>query len=118
MNLIASVSSPSARIVVRSLNFGYYLDVLKRRIFYFLLPFGLISILGLYFAAIQKPKYLSEGKILVESQVVAPDLVRPIVTATASERIQLIQQRIMTRDNLLSIANRVWVVPWTVSNRI
>ncbi|MEY2537183.1 MAG: protein tyrosine kinase modulator, partial [Verrucomicrobiota bacterium] len=87
----------------QSLNFSHYLDVAKRRFFYFLLPFSLISILGLYFAAIQKPNYLSEGKILMESQVIAADLVRPVVTATASERIQLVQQRVLTRDNLLSI---------------
>ena len=95
----------------QSLNFSYYVDVLKRRFFYFLLPFGLISILGLYLAAIQKPTYLSEGKILVESQVIAPDLVRPLVTATASERIQLIQQRAFTRERLLSIANKFGLFP-------
>ena len=95
----------------QSLNFSHYIDILKSRIFYFLLPFGLISILGLYFAAIQKPNYLSEGKILVETQRIAPDLVRPIVTATASERIQLIQQRILTRDNLLSIASKFGLFP-------
>jgi uncharacterized protein involved in exopolysaccharide biosynthesis len=92
-------------------SFGHYVDVLKRRFFYFLLPFGLISISGLYFAAIQKPNYLSEGKILVETQLIAPDLVRPIVTATASERIQLIQQRVLTRDSLLSIANKFGLFP-------
>jgi uncharacterized protein involved in exopolysaccharide biosynthesis len=95
----------------QGLNLGQYIEVLKRRIFYFLLPFSLISILGLYLAAIQKPNYYSEGKILAESQVLAPDLVRPIVTATASERIQLIQQRIMTRDNLLSIASKFGMFP-------
>jgi protein tyrosine kinase modulator len=95
----------------QSLNFSHYIDILKRRFFYFLLPFGLISIIGLWFAAIQKPNYLSEGKILVESQAIAPDLVRPLVTATPNERIQLIQQRIMTRDNLLSIANKFGLFP-------
>ena len=90
----------------QGLNFSYYIDVIKRRFFYFLLPFGLVSIVGLYLAAIQKPNYLAEGKILVESQVIAPDLVRPILTATASERIQLIQQRVFTRERLLSIANK------------
>jgi uncharacterized protein involved in exopolysaccharide biosynthesis len=90
----------------QSLNFRHYIDILKRRFFHFLLPFGLISVLGLCLAAIQKPNYLSEGKILVESQVITPDLVRPIATATASERVQLIQQRVMTRDNLLSVANK------------
>jgi uncharacterized protein involved in exopolysaccharide biosynthesis len=95
----------------QGLHLSHYLDILKRRFFYFILPFGLISILGLWVATLQKPNYLSEGKILVESQVIAPDLVRPIVTATASERIQLIQQRIMTRDNLLSVANKFGLFP-------
>jgi uncharacterized protein involved in exopolysaccharide biosynthesis len=95
----------------QGLNFSHYIDILKRRFFYFLIPFGLVSILGLWFAAIQKPNYLSEGKILVESQAIAPDLVRPLVTGTAIERIQLIQQRIMTRDNLLSIANKFGLFP-------
>ena len=95
----------------QSLNFSHYIDILKRRFFYFLIPFGLISIIGLWFAAIQKPSYLSEGKILVESQAIASDLVRPLVTATPNERIQLIQQRIMTRDNLLSIANKFGLFP-------
>jgi uncharacterized protein involved in exopolysaccharide biosynthesis len=90
----------------QSLDVSYYLGVVRRRIFYFLLPFGLISILGLLIAALQKPNYLSEGKILVESQRIAPDLVRPISTATASERIQLIQQRILTRDILLATARK------------
>ena len=112
-NPIAPVNLPLARIS-QGLNFGHYVDVLKRRIFYFLLPFGLVSILGLYFAAILKPNYLSEGKILVETQRIAPDLVRPIVTATANERIQVIQQRILTRDNLLSIASKFGLFPGPV----
>ena len=94
-----------------SLNFGHYFEIFKRKIFHFLVPFGLVSVAGLYFAAIQKPTYLSEGKILVETQRIAPDFVRPIVTASASERIQLIQQRFLTRDNLLSIANKFGLFP-------
>lgn len=90
----------------QSLNLGHYFETFRRRFFFFLFPFGLIAVLGLYVAAIQKPSYLSEGKILVESQSIAPDLVKPVATATASERIQLIQQRILTRENLLSIANK------------
>jgi uncharacterized protein involved in exopolysaccharide biosynthesis len=95
----------------QGLNFGNYTEIFKRRIFYFLLPFGLISIVGLYLVAIEKPNYLSEGKILVETQVIAPDLVRPIVTATASERIQRIQQRLMTRDNLIAVATKFGLFP-------
>jgi uncharacterized protein involved in exopolysaccharide biosynthesis len=95
----------------QGLDLGHYVGVLKKRIFYFLVPFGLIASLGLYFAAIQKLTYFSEGKILVASQGIAPDLVRPIVTTSASERIQVIQQRIMTRDNLLAIASKFGLSP-------
>jgi protein tyrosine kinase modulator len=94
----------------QGLNFAYYIDVLKRRFFYFLLTFGVISIVGLCFAAAQKPNYLSEGKVLVESQIIGPDLAGPSATA-AFERIQRIQQRVMTRDNLLSIANKFGLFP-------
>jgi uncharacterized protein involved in exopolysaccharide biosynthesis len=95
----------------QGLDIGHYVGILKRRIFYFLIPFCIAIILGGYFVAKQKPVYLSEGKLLVESQGIAPDLVRPIVTATANERIQVIQQRIMTRDNLLSIASKFELFP-------
>lgn len=90
----------------QALNFVHYIGVFQRRIFYFLIPFGLLSVLGLYGAALVKPSYLSEGKIIVETQRIAPDLVRPIITSTPIERIQLIRQRILTRDNLLSTANK------------
>jgi uncharacterized protein involved in exopolysaccharide biosynthesis len=93
------------------LNLSYYIDVLKRRFFYFLLPFGLVSIVGLCVAAMQEPSYLSEGKILLEAQTIAPDIVKPVITATSSERIQLIQQRVTTRDTLLSIANKFGLFP-------
>jgi uncharacterized protein involved in exopolysaccharide biosynthesis len=98
----------------QGLNLGHYIDIFKRRYFYFLFTFGVVSILGLCFAAIQKPNYLSEGKILVESQVIAPDLVGPPVTAAGTESMQLIQriqQRVMTADNLLSIANKFGLFP-------
>jgi uncharacterized protein involved in exopolysaccharide biosynthesis len=94
-----------------SLDFNHYVRILKGRFFYFLVPFSIVAILGLYIAAIQKPNYFSEGKILVESQAIAPDLVRPVVTATAIERLEVIQQRILTRDNLLSIASKFGLFP-------
>lgn len=90
-----------------NLNLGDYIEILKRRFFYFLLPFAITSALGLWLIAnFQKPIYLSEGKILVESQVIPADPVGPLAMALANERIQRIEQRVMTRDNLLLIANK------------
>jgi uncharacterized protein involved in exopolysaccharide biosynthesis len=61
---------------------------------------------GVFVVAIQRPIYEAEGKILVETQEIPADLVKPTVTESANQRIQVIQQRIMTRDNLLPIVNK------------
>jgi uncharacterized protein involved in exopolysaccharide biosynthesis len=85
---------------------AHYFQIAKRRIFYFFIPFALLVVAGVFIVAIQRPIYQAEGKILVETQEIPADLVRPTVTDTANQRIQVIQQRIMTRDNLLPIVNK------------
>jgi uncharacterized protein involved in exopolysaccharide biosynthesis len=92
-------------------NVNHYIDIFRRRFFYFLLPFGIVSIVGLYNAATLKPSYLSEGKILLEGQIIAADILRPVIIATSNERIQLIQQRVTTRDTLLSVADKFGLFP-------
>ncbi len=49
-------------------------------------------------------EYVATAKILVESQQIPDELARSTVTANASERVQIIEQRLMTRNNLLVIA--------------
>jgi hypothetical protein len=61
--------------------------------------------------AVQRPIYRSEGKILVESQDIPKDLVKPTITDSASQRIQIIKQRSTTRDNLLRIVRRFGLFP-------
>jgi len=87
-----------------SLDFLY--DLLKRRALYFAIPFFIIIGIGSLIAIAWPAKYLSQGKILVSSQEIPADLVKPTVSALANERIQVIEQRIMTRDNLVTIANK------------
>src|SRR5215470_12650525 len=85
---------------------AHYLAIAKRRLFYFLVPFILVLAIGSAIVAIQVPIYLAEGRILVESQDIPTDLVRPTVTDTANQRIQVIQQLIMTRDNLWGLVTK------------
>jgi uncharacterized protein involved in exopolysaccharide biosynthesis len=88
------------------LDLFYYAAILRKRFLYALLPFILVAAAGIAVAMLWPPTYLSEGKILVESQQIPVDLVRPTVTATAKERIQVIQQRVITRDNLLALLDK------------
>lgn len=90
---------------------SFYWQLFKRRWAYFALPFLTVLILGVGAALLWPPTYLAEGKILVQSQLIPSELVRSTVTSAAQERIQVIQQRTMTRDNLIAIADKFKLFP-------
>ena len=83
-----------------------YLDVLRKEYKLFLIPFILILFLGTLFALTLPSIYRSEGVILVESQQIPDDLIRSTITSYADERIQVIRQIVMTRENLLKIIDK------------
>jgi uncharacterized protein involved in exopolysaccharide biosynthesis len=89
----------------------FYWELIKRRWPYFLVPFVVIAAAGIGLARLLPATYLSEGKILVQSQQIPAELVRPTVTSAAQERIQVIEQRTMTRDNLIAIADKFRLFP-------
>jgi uncharacterized protein involved in exopolysaccharide biosynthesis len=90
---------------------AYYLGLLKRRWPFFLVPFLSVLLIGAAVTYLWPTTYFSEGKILVQSQQIPTELVRPTVTSAAQERIQVIEQRTMTRDNLLAIADKFKLYP-------
>jgi len=107
--MLQSYSAPPEAFIEQSGQDGgldHYLAIAKRRLFYFLIPFVIALLLGFFLVAIQRPIYQAEGRILVETQDIPKDLVRPTITDTANQRIVVIQQRIMTRDNLLQIVQK------------
>src|SRR5258705_5228813 len=90
---------------------SFYWQLIKRRALYFIIPFILVLVAGLAVAVLWPATYLSEGRILVQSQQIPTELVRPTVTSAAQERIQVIEQRTMTRDNLLAIVDKFKLFP-------
>jgi len=88
------------------LSLAYIFDIVKRRWLHFTIPFVVLAAIGSAIAMLLPATYLASGKILVESPQIPSDLVRPTVAVLANERIQIIQQRIMTRDNLLALAKK------------
>lgn len=83
-----------------------YLAILKRRWPYLVFPAILVAIAAVGFAYTTPPVYESSATILVESQQIPTDLASPTVTSDAAERIRVIEQRLLTRNNLLEIAGK------------
>ena len=90
---------------------SYYWQLIKRRWIYFLVPFVVVLVAGLVAAIVWPATFLSQGKILVQSQQIPTELVRPTVTNAAQERIQVIEQRTMTRENLLAMVEKFQLFP-------
>jgi uncharacterized protein involved in exopolysaccharide biosynthesis len=88
-----------------------YVAILKRRKLLLILPFILVLTVGFVVTMALPPVFRSEARILVESQQIPTELVRPTVTAGAKERIQVIEQRVMTRENLLGVVEKFQLFP-------
>ena len=83
-----------------------YIAVIKRRAL--LLGFSFVAIFGvsLMVAIAITPVYQSTGTILVESQQISSDLVSANNSTFADERIEIIRQRVMTREHLMRIVDK------------
>lgn len=86
-------------------DFAPYLSALRRRWWAVLLPIILLAPLVVMIAFVIPPTYRASARVLVESQQIPSELAQSTVTASVSERIALIEQRLMTRDTLLEIAS-------------
>ena len=71
-----------------------------------MVPAVIVLILSVAVAYMLPPAYQASATIIVESQQIPTNLAAPTVTANVSERINVIKQRVMARDNLLQIANK------------
>ena len=83
----------------------------KRRRKPMLIAFGVGLLIAILLALLLPPRYQSTGTILIEQQELPSDLVRSTVTSYADQRVQVISQRVMTTQNLLSIIRRYDLYP-------
>lgn len=85
---------------------GDYIAILKRRWLLLLTPAVLGLVIAALIAASLPERFRATARILVESQSIPEELARTTVTSGPVERLRLIEQRLMTRQNLLDIASR------------
>ena len=88
-----------------------YFEAFSRRSrhFWISLMLGLAAVLGLTFGL--PSYYKSTATILIEQQEIPNDMVRTTISSFADQRLQMTQQRVMTRDNLLALIGKYDLYP-------
>ena len=84
----------------------HYLATLKRHKTRVMAIIGGIVVLALIVAISLPATYRSTGVILIEEQEIPSELVRSTITTFAAQRLQMINQRVMTRANLEKIITK------------
>jgi uncharacterized protein involved in exopolysaccharide biosynthesis len=93
------------------IDLGYYLAVLLRRLPYVLILFAAGTAISTVVAYRLQPAYESTARLLLESAQIPDALAAPTVDTAALEQLQIVEQRLMTRQNLLDIARKFNAVP-------
>ena len=88
------------------MSFNDYLAIIKHHALLLIVSFVVILGVCVAVAISLPPTYESSGTILVESQQISPDLVAANNNTFADERIEVIRQRVMTREHLEGIINK------------
>ncbi len=81
----------------------------RRRTFFTV--FGVAALATLLAALLLPATYRSTATILIEQQEIPQELVRSVITSFADQRVQVISQRVMTTQNLLSLIDRYKLYP-------
>ncbi|MDR6711349.1 polysaccharide chain length determinant protein (PEP-CTERM system associated) [Pseudomonas hunanensis] len=88
------------------LSFNDYIAIIKDRAVLLGVTMAVILAVTVAVAVSVPALYQSTGTILVESQQISPELVSANNNSFADERIEVIRQRVMTRENLLRIIDK------------
>jgi polysaccharide chain length determinant protein (PEP-CTERM system associated) len=85
----------------------FYFSLFLRRLPWFLLLLALGSAIGITLARVLPPVYVAQARLVVESEQIPDSLAASTVQTKATEQLQIIQQRILTRATLLDMANQL-----------
>lgn len=85
----------------------FYLSLFLRRFHWFALFLIIGSAVGVTLARVLPAVYFAQARLLVESEQIPDKLAASTVEVAPTEQLQIIQQRILTRDTLLEMANRL-----------
>lgn len=89
-----------------TLDLRFYLSLILRRLPVIAAIIFTATTAGILYAVSLPPVFRAEARLLIESPQIPDELAASTVRSTADEILLAIQQRIMTRDNLLAIADK------------
>jgi succinoglycan biosynthesis transport protein ExoP len=93
--------------VMGNIDIKFYFSILLRRLPY-LIAIVMVALLSAIAATrLISPVYSSSAKILSEAPQIPAELARSTVPLGAVEQLQILQQKITTRDDLLALATRL-----------
>jgi succinoglycan biosynthesis transport protein ExoP len=87
-------------------NLSDVVEIVKRRKWGIILPALIVFIIAAIVALVLPPIYKSTSTILIEEQEIPREYVTTTVTSYAEQRLQTINQRVMSSTKLLEIINR------------
>ncbi len=83
----------------------YYWSIFSRRLPVFVLVATVISAASIIVAYSLPPAYVSEMKLIIEAPRIPDELAASTVRTPAQQQLEILEQRLLTRANLLEIAN-------------
>ncbi len=92
-----------------NIDLSYYALVFLRRLHIFLIVALGVAAAGVYIAMTLPPMYNAQARLLVESPQIPDELAASTVRTGASEQLAVTEQLLMTRNNLIDIANSLKV---------
>lgn len=89
----------------------YYMSLFMRRLPWFMVITTVISAITVTVAMTLPPAYESRMQLIVESPQIPTELASSTVQTPPLEQLKIMQQKLLTRDNMLDIARRLEIFP-------
>lgn len=90
----------------RDLNLDDYLAILRRRVWFIVVPAVVVPIIAYAISLRIPPTYKSQTLVMVEGQKVPDSFVKPVVTELLNQRLATMQEQILSRTRLQPIIER------------
>ena len=87
-------------------DFQFYFDLFKKRLPVMVVLFAICAGVGLAMALTMPPKFTADAALSVEGTKISDELVFMTTETEGTEDLQIVQQELLARSNLIDAANK------------